>query len=264
MNLKEKLTMLISSCENYSDLWDNHVKLLNDSWKNRTIRAMIVSDKPHNGTYGNVDVFCAGENLEMPQRIKSALHEVDTEFVLLTLDDYYPIKKVYDDKLIHAIECMQKFDLDYLRFWPYPHEKKLVNGEKNFFWIELEGNYKVNVYPAIWRRSFLEQTLKDDLNAWNYEVSLTQIAKALNAKCAYSKNDEFVILDVIRKGKILHKAKRYLDKRGMYLSREVISYGQEFKLAFMYYAKEIFPKPLLRFVKKQLVKRGHKFISDGM
>jgi len=64
--------------------------------------------------------------------------------------------------------------------------------------------------------------------------------------------------------KILHKAKKILDKNGYILNRDVISRKQEFKLNLMFYGKEIIPKPILRYVKRMLIKRGHKFISEGI
>lgn len=264
MELKDKLTMVISSCEAYSDLWNNHVALLRENWPDRTINAVIVTDTEHENAYSDVSIFAAGDCMEMPQRIREFVKGCDSEYLLVTLDDYYVDRPIDTRKIQRAVSFMEEYELDYLRFWPYPHEKKKVEGVEKAFWIELEGNYKVNLYPAIWRKSFLEQTVKDSLSAWEYEVSLTGIAKSLNAKCAYSVNGEFHIVDVIRKGKLLHPAKRFLDAKGLKLDRELISWKQEIKLNIMYYGKEIIPKPILRWVKAQLVKRGHRFISDGI
>lgn len=264
MKLKDKLTMVISSCDAYSDLWDNHVKLLEENWPDREIPAIIVTDRKNNKIYNTVSVFAAGEDLEMPDRLKIFFQSIDTEYVLITLDDYYINKTIYTTKIIRAVKIMDRLSLDYLRFWPYPHEKKKVSNIKNAYWIELNGNYKVNLYPGIWKKSFIEKTLTNSLSAWEYEVSLTKLARELNAKCAYSVNGEFPILDVVRKGKLLHPAKRYLDSRNMKLDRDVISYKQEIKLGAMYYGKEIIPKSILKILKKILVKMGYSFISDGI
>lgn len=264
MELNEKLTMVISSCEAYADLWDHHVTLLRENWPDRAINAVIVTDQEHESRYPDVGIFAAGDSMEMPQRIRAFAKGCDSEYLLVTLDDYYVDRPIDTKKIQRAVSLMDEYGLDYLRFWPYPHEKKRIEGVDKAFWIELEGNYKVNLYPAIWRKSFLEQTVKESLSAWAYEVTLTETAKSLGAKCAYSVNGEFHIVDVIRKGKLLHPAKRFLDAKGLKLDRELISWKQEIKLNIMYYGKEIVPKPILRWVKAQLVKRGHRFISDGM
>lgn len=267
-SISEKLCMIISSCEKYSDLWKYNILLLNENWPDRKIETTIVTDKETDIKINGINVYCAGDDLEMPKRLEKFLSLVNTEYVLITLDDYFINKKIDNNKILNSVKLMDDLSLDYLRFWPYPHEKrnmKLKNIDMdNIFQINLEGNYKINLYPGIWRRSFLKKTLKGNLNAWEYEVSLTQIAKELNAKCAYSTNNEFPILDVIRKGKILHKAKKYLDSRAMYIEREVISYKEEIKLNIMYYIKEFFPKPILISIKKILEKFGFKFISKGI
>ena len=200
----------------------------------------------------------------MPQRLKKYIKTCDTEYILITLDDYYVDKKIDTKKIQRAIDIMETKKLDYFRFWPYPHERKKIDDIEKAYWIELNGNYKVNLYPAIWRKEFLEDTIKDSLSAWEYEVSLTSIAKSLGANCAYSVNNEFHIVDVIRKGELLHPAKKYLDSKGLKLDRKLISRKQEIKLDIMYYAKEVVPKPILRVIKKIMVKMGHKFISEDI
>ena len=264
MELKDKLTMVISSCEAYSDLWDNHILLLNENWKDRDIKAVIVTDKVHESNYQDIEIFPAGDLLEMPQRLKKYIKTCDTEYILITLDDYYVDKKIDTKKIQRAIDIMETKKLDYFRFWPYPHERKKIDDIEKAYWIELNGNYKVNLYPAIWKKTFLEATIKDSLSAWEYEVSLTSIAKSLGANCAYSVNDEFHIVDVIRKGELLHPAKKYLDSKGLKLDRKLISRKQEIKLDIMYYAKEVVPKPILRVIKKIMVKMGYKFISEDI
>ena len=69
---------------------------------------------------------------------------------------------------------------------------------------------------------------------------------------------------MIRKGELLHPAKKYLDSKGLKLDRKLISRKQEIKLDIMYYAKEVVPKPILRVIKKIMVKMGHKFISEDI
>ena len=264
VELKDKLTMVISSCEAYSDLWDNHILLLNENWKDRDIKTVIVTDKVHESNYQDIEIFPAGDLLEMPQRLKKYIKTCDTEYILITLDDYYVDKKIDTKKIQRAIDIMETKKLDYFRFWPYPHERKKIDDIEKAYWIELNGNYKVNLYPAIWRKEFLEDTIKDSLSAWEYEVSLTSIAKSLGANCAYSVNNEFHIVDVIRKGELLHPAKKYLDSKGLKLDRKLISRKQEIKLEIMYFAKEVVPKPILRVIKKIMVKMGHKFISEDI
>lgn len=262
--LSDKLTLIISTCDKYSDLWNIHMELLQKNWPERECSCLLVTDLPSSKTYPKVVICSAGDKLEMPKRIETALNLVNTEYVLLTLDDYFPVKRIFEERIEYAVSVMDTQGLDYLRLWPYPRSKDKIEGLSQFYWVNYESNYQVNLYPGIWRISFLKKTLSNSLSAWMYEVSLTEIAKRERARSALSLNGEFPFLDVIRKGKILHKAKRYLKKNGYELNRETISWMQEIKLNIMYYGKEYLPKPLLRKLKAFMIKHGHEYFSDGI
>lgn len=261
--MNNMLSMLISSCDGYCDLWDIHIELLNKNWNDRQFKTYIVTDKKTNREYPNV-VIVPQEGYEVPRRLKAAAELAKTKYILVTLDDYFLIKKIDNNKINRLINIMEKENLDYVRLWPYPHSNIKMSNYKKMYWINYDSNYQVNLYPGIWRTDFLISTCDTDKNVWQYEVSLTETAKQQGAKSAISMNEDFPFLDVIRKGKILHKAKRYLDKNGYKINRDVVPITQEIKLDIMYYAKEMLPKSLLRIVKKILIKCGAEFISEGI
>lgn len=262
--LSDRLEMIISSCNNYSDLWDLHVWHLNKYWSDRTIKSTIVTDEKTNCIFSNVDVFAAGSSLEMPQRLKKMLNTISSEYVLITLDDYFITQNVDNLKINSLLEAMDEYELDYVRMFPIPKEKIPLDRQKKLYWVDLSRNYAVNLYPGIWRKSFLEETLKESLNAWMYEVSLTSIAKETNRKCVMSRGNEFVFLDVIRKGKLLSKASKYLKSNGMIINREVISKKEEAKLDLMFWTKKNMPRCVQSFVKKIMSLFGMRFFSDGI
>ena len=94
--LEEKLTLAISSCEKFSDLWENHIEILNESWPDREIDTFLITDRETNRRFDNIEVISAGEGKEYPQRMAEVIQHIKTEYVLITLDDYFPIKKIYN------------------------------------------------------------------------------------------------------------------------------------------------------------------------
>ena len=79
------MTMLILSCDKFSDLWDGHVKLLEQNWPDRNMDTIIVTDKQRQVSYPNVKVFAAGEELEWSERLEKVLESISTDYVFLTL-----------------------------------------------------------------------------------------------------------------------------------------------------------------------------------
>lgn len=263
--LNERLTVLIHSCDKFSDLWDVHAKLLNENWADRDVRTLMVSDKEREKKLDGIDLRFAGEGMELSDRTKYALRFIDTEYVLITLDDYFPIHKIDSKKIERLLDIMDAEKLDYIRLFSDPNSHRKFKNYRKLYEISLDGNYQVNLYQGIWRKSFVEKTLQTGMNAWQYEVSLTRIANQVGAKCVLSKGHEFEILDVVRKGKLLHKANRYLKKRDLYHgSREVIAWKEEARIFVFNRGKKILPKWLAIKVKDYLRKRGHKFYSESV
>ena len=162
--MENEYIVLISSCQKYDDLWYPHVDLMNKNWKERKGKAFIISDSNNNQLFFlNVDVLTFG-NVEVPKRIKSFLENVDSKYILLTLDDYFLTKPIDENEIGDAISFMDSNNIDYLRLYKHPIEHKAVRENKEFKWIKYNDNYKVNLYPGIWRRDFLLYTLRNDTN----------------------------------------------------------------------------------------------------
>ncbi len=262
---KDKMTMFIFSCEKFSDLWDAHIELLEKNWQDRGMDTYIVTDSPHQAEYKNVTVMSCGENKEFSERLDYALKQIDTEYVFVTLDDYFLINPVSNDKIANLIDMMDKENLDYVRLFPHP---KKANGEKMSQYgkvnkIVNNSPYSVNLYVGIWRKSFFEKTVLNLRDIWHYEVSLSKIATELDAKCAVSNNKEFVILDVVRKGKILNKANRFFKKYGYYHgNREVQSKWYEFRLTVRTLGVRYAPEFVVNLARKFMMKLGYHYFSQ--
>ena len=262
--LEDRLTLLINTCDAFSDLWDYHFRFLEENWSDRKLKTCLLTDRATDRSFEGVEVMSAGEGKEFPERIAEFSETADTEYVLLTLDDYFPVKKIDNGKIERLLDIMDKEGIDYLRLFPDPNSHRSFGDHKGLYEISLDEKYAVNLYQAIWRTSFLKKTVGKRRSIWNFEVSLTGSAKQNGAKCVLSKGGEFEILDVIRKGKVLHKAKRYLKRRGIELEkRETAPYSLEFRYFIFSMGKKILPLKAAAAARKILRKMGVKLYSDG-
>lgn len=262
MALSHKLTLMIQTCDGFSDLWEPHIRLLEKSWPDRPVRTLLVTDSPTGARFPGVETFAAGTGKHMPARLEAVLPHIQTDYILLTLDDYFPIHPISTDKLSRLVDIMEKEDLDYIRLFSAPNSFQKTE-YRGLYEIDLTEDYAVNLYPGIWRREFLAKTLYITMDVWTYEVSLTYTARRVKARCALSKGGEFRVLDGVRKGKLLHKASRYLRLRRLYRgSREVIARREELRIFIFSTGKRLLPHPAAEWVKRQLRQRGFRFYSD--
>lgn len=262
---ENQMTMLIMSCDKFSDLWDGHVQLLEQYWGNRGMKTYLVTDKKSDKIFDNVTVLSTGSDKEWSERLKSALEQVTTDYVFLTLDDYFLIRPVSNQKIANILSIMENDGYDYVRLFLRPKcpKKSKISKYDKFYKINTRNRYSVNLYAGIWKKSFIEKTIQEPRNAWQFEVSLSRIATELGAKCAMSNNGEFVILDVVRKGKLLHKAARYFKKHDIYHGeREIISMWYEIKLGIRTWGIRLMPLFITNWARSFMIRRGHHYFSQ--
>lgn len=262
--MNNMLSVLISSCNNFSDLWDENIKLYQKNWKNNSHPTYLVTDTETSWRKKDINVLVAKDQDSFPLRIRYALQYIDTPYVLITLDDYFLIEPVANEKIDYLLQRMQNEKIQYLSLYDRRKiHKKHHYAIENLYPIDLNQKYAVTLYPAIWEVEFLKKTIKKDMNPWLYEVSLTSSAREEKANCQANLAGVFNILDVVRKGKVLHKARRYLKKHGSNLGgRPSISYGMEFKLFLLDIISWHTPRKLFVWIKSIAQKLGMKFFSE--
>ena len=265
IDMNNKTSILILSCDKFSDLWDGQLKLLNQNWPDRCMDVYIITDAPTEKKFPGVTIISAGKDVEWSERLSFAIKRIESDYLFITLDDYYLIEKVSNERMTELVTMMGKCKLDYLRLFLAP-QKTIGDGivECNgLYWIKLNMKYAVNLYPGIWNRHFLEYTIDNSLNPWEYEVSLTQKARDYNAKCAVSLMREYEILDVVRKGKLLRNSAKYFRKHpGIYNgNRAVNTLGFELKLNTQVFFARHLPLSTHKYIKKVISLFGWHFFS---
>ncbi len=262
--LKDKISILISSCDAFSDLWEEHIKQFRKFWEGEQVEVYLVTDKQTDREIDGVKLIVIDDGSNMPMRIKKAIEYVGTEYVLLTLDDYFVIDKIESEKILKLVELSENYEIYYLSIYNRRRARKGKYTDVEILEdLDTTKKYTVNLYPAIWNVEFLKSTVVEDMSPWNYEVTLSKMANKQGAICKYSNAGVFKILDVVRKGKVLHPAKKYFKKNGIDIgNRPTISRMVEFKLNLMDFIKWYTPKWFSRFLKKIAKLFGMKFFSE--
>lgn len=263
-----KVALLILSCDKFSDLWEGHIKLLDKNWPDRNMETYIVTDKETEITFPGINIISAGSDSEWSQRLYYALDLITTEYVFVVLDDYYLVDKVSNGVIESLLTAMDSNDLDYIRLYKRPKRGSLgpVPGCEMLNKIDTNVTYTVNLYAGLWKRDFLKSAARAPVNAWKFEVSLSRHAKEYNANCCVCKANVYKILDVVRKGKILHKAARYFKNNpGIYAGdREIQSWSYEIRLNIKTWIGRIFPRWANELFRVILRKFGYHFYRDDV
>lgn len=254
--------ILISSCDNYSDLWPMHFQLLKEHWKGELPPIYLVTDKKTEFREEGVTVFDFDGN--MPIRLRKACSLIKEKYLLVTLDDYFLIEDIVLPNFEYYLDYIIAQSVDYLLLYDRRFtKKKQFKTCNDISKIDLEEKYAVNLYPAIWNKGFLFNCVDENVSPWEFEPNLSKKALLLDARCCSNIAGSFIILDVIRKGRVLHKANAFFKKNGIDIgNRPLISRKTELKLATMDFVKFHFPKRVVKVLKRIAKKFGMKFYDN--
>lgn len=168
-------TVIVCSCDAYSDLWEAFFKLFKTYWENCPYQ-IILNTESKVFSYEGLDIKCLpayenGRGVPYGKRMKDCLSSVKTPYVLLMLDDFFLRKNVEKEKINQIImwldenpeincfnfDCIKdEYDIDDGRFEGYKRRSKY-------------GEYRYNMQAGVWRTEALKAAWKDSESPWQWE-----------------------------------------------------------------------------------------------
>lgn len=173
MKLEEKLTILVNTCDGYSDLWEPFFTLLKKYWDPKDIRIVLNTESKTFSMDGlAVDCVHTPQSKYYGERILHVLSEIRTEYVLLLLDDFFLRQPAQTDKLRQIITWMEAdkkiacFNMETIPVYVdwesdrYPGFRRVPPGTQ----------YALNMQAAVWRTGMLKQFWKPQVSPWEWEA----------------------------------------------------------------------------------------------
>lgn len=181
--MKNNVTILINSCDKYQDAWDPFIRLFKEYWPDcpydmvintETIECFSESDR--------VRTICSDtKELTWSQRFKYCLDQIDTEYVLFCLEDYFVQKPVNTEvfyKALNLMESNKKIGMAALSYGrndvktgEYEDDcffSRIID-EKNMIWC------RMNLY----RKDYLMSLIRVHESIWEFESYASYRAKKL-------------------------------------------------------------------------------------
>ena len=114
------------------------------------------------------------------------LSSLDDEFVIFTLEDFFPTASPNLSVIRGVLSLMKKdkivgrFDLTYDSFTQGQY--KLLKERKNLSLISKDKftQYRISTQPAIWRREFLIEILKKTTTPWDFEINGSKLSNSMD------------------------------------------------------------------------------------
>lgn len=181
--MSNELTIIVCSCDKYDDLWYPYFEIFKNQWPDCKYPIILNTESK---TYNHDGLNIKSLNLYTPEEAKNVswsdrmiktLSYVDTEYVLVTLDDHFLISPVDSKKFERALEIIKTHKrISALSFIAYVPADKKTKWIDNFGRWSMNDYFRVNLDTAIWRKKALLRNLKPGENAWEFELNATERA----------------------------------------------------------------------------------------
>lgn len=165
-------SVLVSSCDAYSDLWTPFFTLFWRHWADCPYRVFLGANQAHYD-HPLVCTITTGTHESWSTNLRFFLNQLDSEYVLLLLDDFFLINRVPTDAVSEHVRKLDALGGTVLRLFPNPPPHAPVRGYRGIGRIHRCAPFRVSAQAAIWRRSTLLTLVRDGETAWDFEQNGT-------------------------------------------------------------------------------------------
>lgn len=236
--MSESFAVLVSSFDGFSDAWGPFTYALRKYWPDCPYPVFMVSNfqRPADSALHNVAV---GEDRGWSANLHTALERIDADVILYLQEDYWLTERVVTDRIEQYRALFEKNRLDYLRLVALPPPDLLFTSDERIGLISPDAAYRTAVQASMWRRSVLQELLRDGESAWQFELRSPARAAGRTgfASVRSHRGDPFhfgirYVCTAINRGKWSRKAGRYARKEGFALDmsrRDIETWRDDFR-----------------------------------
>lgn len=184
------LTIIVNTCDKYESAWEPFFRLLAIQWPECKEYDFILNSetKVYNCDFLNIKTICGGTKLTWSARLKNVLKQIDTEYILYFLEDFFLLQKVNNDVFLEALDYIKSHnDVGYIGLKYSPEhifkEKSEVDLSKHFLnKDDIVTVNRVNSMTALWRKDWLLSLLRTHETPWEFEVYGSVRSRRTNMK----------------------------------------------------------------------------------
>lgn len=208
----ENLTILVTSCDKYSDLWQPFIKLFRKFWPDCPYKVVLISETVTCNDFDQT-VLC-GTGRTSTETICIALQQLTTPYVLLLCDDYFLIDYVNTENIKKILCDIEKYHSGCIKMLGDNTvlqskilQTKPVNIENGEYIEYPKGSpYRLSFQSSIWNRTFLYELMSRAENIWDFERKISYDKISYTMPIYGTRKRTFPYIEVVHKGKWEHLA----------------------------------------------------------
>jgi hypothetical protein len=204
---KNKIAILIISCDKYSDLWQTCANMFEKFWADCRFDKFIVSNFK-NCTEDGFQNIKIGADKSWSHGLKLALNHLESnyEYVFTMVEDYYFNEKIDNNYIVSMFDEFVKSRGNFLSLFKLPSKLYPVNE----FYGALENHipYRQSIGFTLWKIDILNSILAENENAWEFEKN--GVVRGFQYDNFFGSYKNYKVMNLVIKGKLVPKEYRVL------------------------------------------------------
>jgi len=224
-NHLENLAVLIPSCDKYAEAWPGFFKLLDKYWPQLDNKIYLIGGKEKYERENLFNISILNEK-SWSDNVLQALENIEEDYVMIFLEDYYITKPVDQEKLVRFFEIMKQEGAANLVLAPSGEYLKKHPDESGVAYMNLKQLYRTSLQAVIWKKEILKKLLKSGESPWEFELVGTLRTHEMNESfMIVTKDMPIPYFGVIRKGHWWRDIDKLAAKEGLNLKRKLPTEG---------------------------------------
>ncbi len=211
---KNKIGLLVISCDNYSDLWDPFFQFFYTSWPDCPFKIHLLTNHlEYQSDYMDLEVIKVGIDKSWSDNLIKGLEYMGKyDYVLLFLEDMLLNRKVDNNRIYNLFSEFFELDGNFLSLLNEPKPTKPFN--TNFGILEKKALYRSTATATLWKKSTLIKLLKTGESAWAFEKN-GSVRSDIYSNFYSVYKDEIIWINAVIKNKWTYPAILELNKRNI-------------------------------------------------
>lgn len=186
-------TILVNSCDKYEDAWNPFFNLLKKQWPDCPYDIVLSTEtKIYSCDFFKVKTINSDPKSSWSARLRNTLNNINTDYVLFFLEDFFLLEKVRVDIFNQALELIKGNEEIGLIVFNTTRNLDLsfpdnTDYKKSFIKLDNKVKGRTNVLVGLWRKEYFLKLIFGDENPWEYEINSNIRARYAGYKI-YSQN----------------------------------------------------------------------------
>ncbi len=164
------LSVLVSSCDSYSDLWPYFFHFFFRAWRGPAVPVSLLANHM---SYADqrVSTIQVGRDVDWAANLQQALKQVHSEYIIFILEDFFFATPVDEKRVFDACRQLHCIGGKYLALDQFGDTGDLVPGT-DFRVSGGDDNLHAGLNLSLWRTDFLREIAQPGKNIWQAESAL--------------------------------------------------------------------------------------------